>query len=117
MSTTQFCASLMCAPTTKEVDKVVDVLSTLFDVEDQGNISDYLGVKVGQDDDGSFHFTQTHLIDQILSDLHLLQPGTKTAVTPSLLTKVVQPPAENDEPFDESFHYRSVIGKLNFLEK
>jgi hypothetical protein len=109
--------TILCAPTSKEVNDVVNVLSTLFDVEDQGNISDYLGVKVAQDDDGSFHFSQPHLIDQILTDLHLLQPGTKVAATPSLLTKVLQPPTTDDEPFDESFHYRSVIGKLNFLEK
>ena len=65
---------------------------------------------------GRIKFTQPHLIDQILTDLHLTQPGTKSTPTPALLTKVLQPD-DDGRPFDGSFHYRSVIGKLNFLEK
>jgi hypothetical protein len=100
------------------VDEIVKVLGKLFNIEDQGAISDYLGVKVEQVKGGRFKFTQPHLIDQILTDLHLLQqPNTKTTPTPALLTQILQPENDNSRPFDESFHYRSVIGKLNFLEK
>jgi hypothetical protein len=108
--------TILCGPTTEEVDEVVSLLSDLFDVEDQGDLNDYLGVKVERLADGRIKFTQPHLIDQILTDLHLTQPGTKSTPTPALLTKILQPD-ENGKPFDESFHYRSVIGKLNFLEK
>ena len=109
--------TILCGPTTTEVDEMVTLLASLFDVEDQGNLNDYLGVKVERFDNGHFQFTQPHLIDQILNDLRLTQGGTKTMPTPALLTKVLQPGTDDNRPFDESFHYRSVIGKLNFLEK
>jgi hypothetical protein len=108
--------TILCGPTKEEVNEVISLLGKLFDVEDQGNLSDYLGVKVEQLPDGRIKFTQPHLIDQILADLHLTQPGTKSTPTPALLTKVLQPD-DNGQAFDDFFHYRSVIGKLNFLEK
>ena len=108
--------TMICGPSKKEVDEIVKVLSELFDVEDQGDLSDYLGVKIEKLPDGKFKFTQPHLIDQILSDLHLLQPDCKPTSMPALLSKVLQPDSDG-RPFDGSFHYRSVIGKLNFLEK
>jgi hypothetical protein len=108
--------TILCGPSKAEVDAVVDVLATHFDVEDQGDLNDYLGVKVEHLPNGKIKFTQPHLIDQILADLRLDQPGTKPAPTPALLTKILQP-NEDGKPFDGNFHYRSVIGKLNFLEK
>jgi hypothetical protein len=35
---------------------------------------------------------------------------------PALICKILHPDIDGD-PFVNSFHYRSVIGKLNFLEK
>jgi len=64
--------TLLCGPTDADVDEIIAILATLFDVEDQGAISDYLGVKVEQLEDGRFKFTQPHLIEQFLNDLHLL---------------------------------------------
>ena len=107
--------TILCGPTQDKVDDIVSILGELFDVEDQGDLNDYLGVKVEHLSDGRIKFTQPHLIDQILEDLHLTQPGTKTTPTPALLTKVLQPD-DDGRPFDGNFHYRSVIGKLNFLE-
>jgi hypothetical protein len=37
-------------------------------------------------------------------------------MTPALKTRVLHKDTQG-EPFDESFHYRSIIGKLNYLEK
>ena len=107
--------TIIAGPTLDRVNHVISVLSSLFNVEDQGDISDYLGVRVKQLPDGSFSLTQPHLIDSILKDLHF-QPNTRPADTPALTTKILQPDADG-KPFDQSWEYRSIIGKLNFLEK
>ena len=38
--------TILCGPTKKEVDHIVNLLAELFDIEDQGEVSDYLGVQV-----------------------------------------------------------------------
>jgi hypothetical protein len=55
------------------------------------------------------------LIDQIISDLGL-KPNTKTKDLPALSSKTLNRDT-NGHPFREDWHYRSIIGKLNFLEK
>ena len=60
-------------------------------------------------------FTQPHLIDNILNDLRLkhAKDGKETlAASSRILTR-----NDNGVDHDKSFHYRSVIGKLNYLEK
>ena len=66
--------------------------------------------------DGSIRLTQPHLIDQLISDLDLGDDWTTNPQTPTFATKILQR-FEHDLPFDGPFEYRSVIGKLNFLEK
>ena len=44
-----------------------------------------------------------------------MRDSRKTKKTPSPTSILHRLPKE--EPFDERFHYRSVMGKLNFLEK
>jgi histone deacetylase 1/2 len=107
--------TIIAGPTLEKIELIVSTLSSLFKVEDQGDISDYLGVKVKQLKNGSFSLTQPHLIDSILKDLHF-QPNTRPSDTPALSTKILQPDA-NGKHFDQSWEYRSLIGKLNFLEK
>jgi hypothetical protein len=55
------------------------------------------------------------LIDSILNDLKFrdeVKPKDMPAPSTIILNK-----DEDGDNFDESFHYRGVIGKLNFLEK
>jgi Reverse transcriptase (RNA-dependent DNA polymerase) len=105
------------------IDQCIADLSTSFSVkQDQGTIEDYLGVQVTQLSDGSFKLLQPHLIDRILRDLGLINadgqpmPNVKSLCTPSLLTKLIGPDPHG-APFDYPWHYCSLIGKLNFLEK
>jgi hypothetical protein len=64
---------------------------------------------------GKLTLIQPHLIDSILKDLHF-QSNNRPSDTPALLTKILQPDS-NGKHFDQSWEYRSIIGKLNFLEK
>jgi hypothetical protein len=66
--------------------------------------------------DGTITLTQPHLIDAILTDLKLQSTGTKGRETPALSSILLYEDPKGP-PFDASFHYRSIIGKLNFLEK
>jgi hypothetical protein len=66
--------------------------------------------------DGSIHLTQPHLIDQILDDLRLNNDNMTTKKTPVSSSRLLSRHSDS-EPFDGSFNYRSIIGKLNYLEK
>ena len=60
--------------------------------------------------------SQPHLIAQILEDLGLGKPSTLSKPTPALSSKIIGREVDG-KPFNERWEYRSVIGKLNFLEK
>ena len=58
---------------------------------------------------------QPQLIDSIIHDLHL-QPGSNSKSTPSVTSTLLHKDTDSPDMHPE-FHYRSIIGKLNFLEK
>src|SRR6056300_997119 len=60
--------------------------------------------------------TQPHLIKQIIEDLKLSAGNVKTKTTPASSSKLLTK-HESSASFDGHFDYRSVIGKLNYLEK
>ena len=92
------------------------LLASKFDIEDKGDVEQFLGIKFTRAKD-EFHVTQTHLIDQIIKDVGLHKSTFKCPQTPSSSTVVLQR-NENKKSFDgKLFNYRSVIGKLNYLEK
>ena len=89
-----------------------------FNIKDEGQFSDYLGVKVTHKENGNMSLTQPQLIDSILRTLGLLD-GDKEAKprdTPALTNKLIGPDKDG-EPFDYDWNYLSVMGQLNFLEK
>jgi len=74
---------LFFAPTDEEIDKVIDELRDAgFNVTDEGDIDDYLGVKIVHRDN-MILLTQPHLIQQLLEDTGLV--GSKPTPTPSLV--------------------------------
>ena len=79
-------------------------------------MEDFLGVNIDQKPDGTVHLTQPHLVDQILKDLKFDNGKVKIKDTPAASSKILAKEPLSP-PFDNSFHYRSVIGKLNYLEK
>ncbi len=87
-----------------------------FEIEEEGDIGDYLGIQIQRKDDGSMVLTQPQLIRSILEDLGLQAANVKGRTTPALKTVLIHKDG-GGKPHDNSFHYRSVIGKLNFLKK
>ena len=105
-------------PSGPSIDQVVQDLcacSQQFTVDDQGDVGDFLGIQVQKQDDGSILLTQPQLIDSIIKDLHL-QSGSNGKKTPSVTTNQLHKDTDGPE-MTPDFHFRSVIGKLNFLEK
>ena len=105
-------------PDGRSIDAVVADLRACprnFTIDDQGDIGDFLGIQIQKRSDGTILLTQPHLIDSIIKDLHL-QSGSNTKKTPAVPTNLLHKDTDGEEMMPE-FHYRSVIGKLNFLEK
>ena len=85
-----------------------------YDIEDKGNISDYLGIHFEETNNGKIHLSQPHLIQEIIDEVGV--PNFKPRATPALSSRILQRDLSGTE-FDMNFNYRSIIGKLNFMEK
>ena len=109
--------SILAGPNKEEVDAVIEqIRRAKLDVTDEGNVEDFLGVNIERRPDGSVKLSQPHLVDQILKDLKMDRQPLKVKETPAASSKILSK-HPTSEKFDNSFHYRSVIGKLNYLEK
>ena len=59
---------------------------------------------------------QPHLIKQVLDDLNPKKYNVKGKTTPREASRILHGHPKS-ERFDQSFNYRSIIGKLGYLEK
>jgi len=112
---------ILLDPDPAAIEQVMVDLASRFDIEDEGQIDDYLGVKIEKgDEEGTYTLTQPHLINSVLEDLQLLNHGkaatSKSADTPATFESKLHQD-KGGAPFTYPWEYRSVIGKLNFLEK
>ena len=108
--------SILGAPTHQELDEAIKAIKDAkLQITLEGDLADFLGVKIERKSPKEIIFTQPHLIDDILNDLWL-KHAKDGKETPAALSRIL---TRNDNGTDhnKSFHYRSVIGKLNYLEK
>ena len=113
--------SILTGPDEKELDEIIQEMKAAeLDLTVEGDISDFLGVKIARRPDGTVEMTQPHLIDQVIKALHLDQkPGQKPPTgkdTPAAPSQVLHKFPDSEE-FDGHFDYRSVVGKMLYLEK
>ena len=109
--------SIIAGPDEKEIKKVInDIKKAKLDITVEGDLQDFLGINIERRKDGTIHMTQPHLIKQIIEDLKLSAGNVKTKTTPASSSKLLTK-HESSASFDGHFDYRSVIGKLNYLEK
>jgi hypothetical protein len=107
---------ILCGPSASEIKSIIAELSALFDVTDEGEIHDYLGVKIVRSSSGdSIELNQPHLIQQILDDVGL-KPNSKTKDKAAPSSKMLRRDLDG-EPFAKKWDHRSIVGKLYFLEK
>ena len=106
---------IFASPNDEDINQAINDLRSIHcDIEDQGELSDYLGVNIKQNQ-GVTYLTQPHLIDQIIEDTGISRHASDK-LTPAASTIILGADKEGKE-FDYNFDYRSVVGKLNFLEK
>ena len=109
--------SIIAGPVQSEVEAAIEqIKQSGLTLTVEGDLADFLGVNIDRRSDGTIHLTQPNLIDFILDDLNLRGNNVNTKETPAKV-KVLLKRHADAEPFDGSFHMRSVIGKLNYLEK
>jgi hypothetical protein len=107
--------TLIAGPGTMVVDKIIKDVETLFYITSSDNVDDFLGVNIKYEEMGKIVFTQPKLIQSILDDLGL-RDDSVTKNVPALSSKILHE-YKGGIPFNEVWHYRSIIGKLNYLEK
>ena len=109
--------SIIAGPDREEIQQVIaDLKTAQLEVTVEGTLEDFLGVHIKRETDGSINLTQPHLAEQIVKDLGVSNPKTHSKPTPAKSSKILFAHKDSAD-FDESFHYRSVVGKLNYLEK
>jgi Reverse transcriptase (RNA-dependent DNA polymerase) len=97
------------------IDETISNIANLFKITSEDSANNFIGVNINKGDNGKIWLTQPKLIQSLLDDLGLTDK-TKVKSTPALSSRILQQHLDSP-PFNESWHYRSVIGKLNFLEK
>ena len=67
-------------------------------------------------DDGSIIMSQPTLIDQTVKDLQI-KPNTYLPSIATLASRILQKEEKAKPCISTKFHYRSVVGMFNYLEK
>jgi hypothetical protein len=100
--------AIIMGPDDAELDEMFALLKKDFNVEEEGDgtLGDYLGIRINQKKDGSITLSQP-----------LDKPNSKVADIPHLSTKIITKDSAGKQHDNNEFDYRSVIRKLNFLEK
>ena len=106
--------SILAGPNQQEIDETINLMKKELDITIEGTLSDFLGVNIDRRKDGTIKLSQPKLIEQILQDLRLTDHKVQPKPTPAASSKLVSRHSDS-RPFDNSFNYRSVIGKLHYL--
>jgi hypothetical protein len=69
--------TILLGPNKSDIGNLVKLLAQTFKTEDQGELSDYLGIKIERKQDGTMEWTQPTLIPSMLQDIRLQGEGLK----------------------------------------
>ena len=104
------------SPQSTDVDKAIDDLKlTGLNLEDRGDMADYLGINFSHEKDNTISMRQPHLIQQIINAVRI-KPNAHLPPTPAVSSYILKRD-ENAPPFASAWNFRSIIGMLNYLEK
>jgi Reverse transcriptase (RNA-dependent DNA polymerase) len=107
--------TLIAGPDTVVLVKIIKEVDTQFHITCSDIVDDFLGVNITYDEMGKIVLTQPKLIQRILDDVGL-RKKLVTKNVPVLSLKIIHEHKESI-PFNEAWHYLSIIGKLNHLGK
>jgi hypothetical protein len=101
---------LIFSPDQAVLDQVTTALKADYQIGAQGSVQDFLGINIHTSSDGITHFSQPGLINSIVQELNLQECHKKYTPAISVLH-----PDHGGFARCESWNYRSVLGKLNYL--
>jgi len=107
---------LIFGPSTSHVQLVIQWLQQTFLMKDEGKVKDFLGICVAcNPQHGTITLTQPGLINSVLQDLGFLE-NTSEKVQPKFTpASSILHQDQEGLPWQEHWHYCTVIGKLNFI--
>jgi hypothetical protein len=109
--------SILTGPNPKELQHIItDLQHRGLKLTVEGDVSDFLGVSITRHEAGDIHMTQNLLIERILKEMRLSSGNVATKEVPAATSYILKRHATS-EPFDNHCNYKSIIGKLNYLEK
>jgi Reverse transcriptase (RNA-dependent DNA polymerase). len=82
-----------------------------FQLRNEGEVGDFLGIRIEQRSNGSFYLTQTGLVDKILKTTEMTD--CNAVATPTGKTTVGSD--RDGENFNEKWKYSTLIGMLLYL--
>jgi hypothetical protein len=110
----------LTGPDKTAIDKAIKSLQKDFALTDEGDLKDYLGVRIIRHNDGSAELVQPRMIDRCLQIV-----GIPTRDQDDSKIKSHDTPAEprpilnkdtNGPPRQEQWNYRAAVGALNYLQ-
>ena len=107
--------SILAGLNKDEIESIIkDIKSSSLDITVLGDIKDFLGVNVSKCNDGRIHISQPQLIKQIIDQTFKsnAQPKPIPAKSSTILYR-----SEELQSHEPEFNYKSIIGKLNYLER
>lgn len=108
--------TIVTGPSSELSDAAIKDIGDMFAITSQPMVTDFLGVRIDKDEEtNTITLTQPQLIQSILNDLGL-QEASNERRTPALTSKILHS-FETSAHHSQPWHYRSVIGKMNYLEK
>ena len=96
-------------------DAIQELRDATLEMEDQGDLTNYLDINFTYQRDGFIIMSQPQLINQIIKDVKLMA-NSHLPSTPAAASKLLQRD-QKAKHFNGRFHYRSLIGKINYLDK
>ena len=105
----------------KVLDEVVNSLNAKLALKDEGEVNDFLGIKIRKQPDGGIELTQPMLIQNVLKLLGLTGDEVKKIHnTPGRHWEKGRNTPEKfqgcQKPREQSWNYRSAIGQLSYLQ-
>ena len=102
----------VAAPTSEHIDELVEDLKNRgFSLTQEGNFSEFLGIKFNHLDNRDIECTQKGLIKKILEAAQMTECHAN--FLPTATTALGKYP--DDPPFDENWSYRSIVGMMLYL--
>ena len=101
----------------REINKVINEIKEVgYNIEDRSNITDYIGINFKYLDEITLKLTQPQLTQQVIEDSKVMKKYFMIPQIPSKSNKFLKR-LKVSKSYDKNWHYRSLIKKLDFLEK